>query len=41
MKPNRKCIIIGAGDFYEESINKGDNDLLIVADGGYNNSNKR
>ncbi len=36
-KPNKKCIIIGAGDFYESCINKGSDDLLVVADGGYNN----
>jgi len=33
----KKCIIIGAGDFSEEVINKNKNDLLIIADGGYYN----
>ena len=33
----KKCIIIGAGDFNEKSILKNKDDLLIIADGGYNN----
>ena len=33
----KKCIIIGAGDFNEISINKNIGDLLIVADAGYKN----
>ena len=33
----KKCIIISAGDFLEESIIKKEFDLLIVADGGYHN----
>ena len=33
----KKCIIIGASEFYEESIIKDKEDLLILADGGYNN----
>ena len=32
-----KCIIIGAGDFNEKRIVKNNDDLLIIADGGYYN----
>lgn len=32
-----KCIIIGAGDFNEKEIKKNKEDLLIIADAGYNN----
>ena len=30
----KKCIIAGAGDFFEKSLEIGENDLLIAADGG-------
>ena len=32
-----KCIIIGAGEFNEKEIKKNKDDLLIIADAGYNN----
>lgn len=32
-----RCIIIGAGDFNEKTIIKNSDDLLIIADAGYNN----
>lgn len=33
----KKCIIIAAGEFKEKKIIKEKNDLLIIADAGYNN----
>lgn len=30
-----KCIIVGAGDFYEKKLNINEEDLVIAADGGY------
>ena len=31
----RKCMIIGAGEFYEDSLHINENDYVICADGGY------
>lgn len=33
---NKRCIIIGAGQFSEDKIPLTDNDYIIAADGGYN-----
>ena len=37
---NKKCIIVGAGEFYG-SPSPSENDLVIAADGGYNELTKR
>lgn len=34
------CIVVGAGDFFETKIEKGENDLIIAADGGLLNLEK-
>lgn len=31
----KRCIIIGAGEFYEKALDIKENDLVIAADGGY------
>lgn len=31
----KRCLIVGAGDFFEESIVVNENDFVIAADGGY------
>lgn len=35
-----RCVIVGAGDFYEESLPIEKDDLVIAADGGYLNCQK-
>lgn len=37
MKQKSKCFIVGAGEFFIDKLDMTDEDLLIAADGGYDN----
>lgn len=37
---NKKCILIGAGDFYESNLLIGEEDCVIAVDGGYSYAKK-